>query len=73
MPAKPKDTKPKSRVTVRLKEAVGASKARNRSADLVKLTDQYHAFLKKVKGLLVVLRNHHGSMMALQKTRLAVS
>lgn len=69
----PKEVKPKSRAVVRLKEAVGASKARNRSADLTKLQDQYHAFVKQLKGLLVVLRNHHGSMMAIQKTRLAVA
>lgn len=71
-PKQSKDPKPKSRVAVRLKEAVGASKARNRSADLVKLKDQFYAFVKKLKGLIIVLKTHHGSMIELQKTRLAV-
>jgi hypothetical protein len=67
-----KDKTPKSRVAVRLKEAVGAAKARNKSADLLKLKEQYLAFTKKLKNLTVVLKNHHQQMTELAKTRLAV-
>ncbi|CAB9499679.1 expressed unknown protein [Seminavis robusta] len=63
----------KSRYATRMKEAVGAAKARNRSSDLVKLNDAYVAFTKKLKGLIIVLKDHHKNMMALSKTRLAVA
>jgi len=68
-----KQPKPKTRIAVQLKESMGVSKARNRSADLVKLQEQFFGFVKTIKALIVVLKQHHGSMMSLQKTRLAVS
>ena len=71
-PKPPKETKPKSRGALRLAENVGLSKAKNTSADLIKLQEQYHAFVKKLKVLVEVLKQHHGSMMQLNKTRLMV-
>ena len=59
-PKAPKEAKPKSRGALRLAEAVGATKARNRSSDLIKLQDQFEAFVKKLKSLVIVLKQHHG-------------
>ncbi len=62
----------KSRVGLRLKEAIGGSKSLNRSADLVALTERYQAFVKKVQSLIIALKNQHGSLVRLQKTRTEV-
>jgi len=71
-PKPPKESKPKSRASLRFAENLGVSKAKNRSSDLVKLEAQYHAFVENLKSLVAVLKQHHGSLVAVNKTRLAV-
>ena len=46
----------KTRVGVRLKEAVGGKKSHNRSEDLVQLTEKYNVFCKRLKALIASLK-----------------
>ena len=62
----------KSRVGVRLKEAVGGKKSHNRREDLIALTDRYNEFTKRLRGLIESLKAHYASQVALGKTRLEV-
>jgi hypothetical protein len=62
----------KARVGVRLKEAVGGKKSHNRSQDLVKLTEQYDVFCKRLRALIVALKAQYASMHQIAKTRLEV-
>ena len=62
----------KSRVGVRLKEAVGGKKSHNRSQDLVALTERYNGFCKRLHALIDTLKKHYASMHQLNKTRLEV-
>lgn len=62
----------KSRVGVRLKDAVGGGKSHNRSADLEQLTSSFNVLKKRIATLIAALKNHHASMMQLSKTRLQV-
>jgi translation initiation factor 1 (eIF-1/SUI1) len=61
----------KTRVAVKLKEAVGG-KSLNKSADLEAHRQAFNTFSKKLKALIGALKNHYGSMMSIAKTRLEV-
>jgi hypothetical protein len=61
----------KSRVASRVKAAVGG-KSLNESQDLVKLTENYNVFVKRLQALVAALKQHFQSMNALATTRYAV-
>jgi hypothetical protein len=61
----------KSRVATRVKSAVGG-KSLNQSQDLVKLTENYNAFAKRLQALVAALKEHFKCMNALANSRLLV-
>lgn len=64
----------KARVATKLKEKVtGGKSSLNKSADLAAQKESFQRFSKELKALIVSLKNHHSSMMAIAKTRLEVS
>ena len=63
----------KTRVGVLVRESLGGKKTGSQSADLSNLTEKYFVFCKKIKGLIASLQHHHNTMMAMDKTRTAVS
>jgi hypothetical protein len=58
----------KARVASRVKSAVGG-KSLNESQDLVKLTDSYNAFAKRLQALVAALKEHFKCMNALANSR----
>lgn len=64
----------KTRVGVLLRESIGSSKAtvNNSSADLSKLTSDYHVWCKKIRYLVEALKTHLNSLKEIDRTRLLV-
>ena len=58
----------KARVASRVKSAVGG-KSLNESQDLVKLTESYNAFAKRLQALVAALKEHFKCMNALANSR----
>jgi hypothetical protein len=65
-------TMAKTRIGVVFRESVAGVKSHNQSADLVALTERYHAFVKKLHVLINSLQQHHAVMMQIDKTRTQV-
>jgi len=58
----------KTRVASRVKSAVGG-KSLNESQDLVKLTENYHAFIKRLQALIAALKDHYRGLSAVATSR----
>jgi hypothetical protein len=65
-------TMAKTRIGVVFRESMGGVKSHNQSADLVALTERYHAFVKKLHVLIISLQQHHAVMIQIDKTRTQV-
>lgn len=63
----------KTRVGVLVRESLGGNKSTSRSADLVQLTQKYHAWAQKVRALVTVLEKHQAMMLHMDASRAAVS
>lgn len=62
----------KARLSLRLKEKVG-KKAKNRSGELVQMTERFEVLKSKMKLLVAALHSQHNSMVELNKTRVEVA
>ena len=59
----------KTRVGVLIRESMGGNKSSNKSSDLTALTTRYHAFTKKIRAMILALKEHHGNMQRVEKSR----
>ena len=67
-----KSEKGKARIGLRIKEKVG-KKAKNRSGELVAMTERFEALKSKMKLLVASLHAQHASMVELNRTRQEVA
>ena len=67
-----KSEKSKARIGLRIKEKVG-KKAKNRSGELVAMTERFEVLKSKMKLLVASLHAQHASMVELNKTRQEVA
>jgi len=65
--------KVKTRVAVRIKEAVNGKKSLNISADLTALTQRYNVMKKKITHFAIVLSKHHALIGELSKSHVNVA
>ncbi len=64
----------KTAISARLTKAVDAAKkVKNRSADVIPLSQKYDRMRKKLRNLLQASKNYHSAMTQVDKTRMEVS
>eukprot|EP00550_Attheya_septentrionalis_P007449 CAMPEP_0198295828 /NCGR_PEP_ID=MMETSP1449-20131203/29764_1 /TAXON_ID=420275 /ORGANISM="Attheya septentrionalis, Strain CCMP2084" /LENGTH=73 /DNA_ID=CAMNT_0043996241 /DNA_START=72 /DNA_END=289 /DNA_ORIENTATION=+ len=61
------------RVGTRLKDATGLNKKKNRSADLEAMTERFKSLKTHLKHLITALKQQHGAMVQMNKTRAEVA
>jgi hypothetical protein len=70
----PMEGRQKTEISARLKKAVDAAKkVKNRSSDLIPLSQKYDRMRKKLRNLLQASKNYHSAMTQVDKTRMEVS
>jgi hypothetical protein len=70
----PVEGQQKTGISARLTKAVDAAKkVKNRSADVIPLSQKYDRMRKKLRNLLQASRNYHSAMTQVDKTRMEVS